>query len=154
MVRRFTLTHLLSVVSIVALVLTYDVAITRAAIEKGPLGLWLTEAGEAKVHVSQCGAAICAMVVWLREPLDSTTGQPQTDDKNPDPSLKQRPVIGLQLFVDMMPSAANSWSGRIYNADNGRSYAGTVTRLDGARLAVRGCDGAMCGKETWTRIRR
>ena len=153
-VRHLTMTDLLSIVSIVALVLTYDVGMTRAAMEKSPIGFWLNEARDAKIHVSQCGAAICGKVIWLKEPLAGEPGQPQTDDKKPDPSLKTQPIIGLQLFIDMMPSTENSWSGRIYNADNGRTYTGTVTRLDSARLAVRGCDGTLCGKEIWTRAKR
>lgn len=44
-------------------------------------GTWLTQAGDAKVRVSKCGAGICGVVVWLKEPIDSATGKPQVDDK-------------------------------------------------------------------------
>lgn len=116
-----------------------------------PLGVWLTQAGDAKVRVSPCSPNICGKVMWLREPIDKATGKPQRDDKNPDPSLRTRSVIGLQLFVNMHSSTVSAWSGRIYNADDGQTYASTVTPLDNGRLEIKGCVGAICGSEIWTR---
>ena len=65
----------------------------RAAVR--PTGVWLTQAGDARVRVSKCGGGICGVIVGLREPIDPATGKPQVDDKNPNPALKKRPMIGL-----------------------------------------------------------
>ena len=70
-----------------------------------PSGLWVTQAGDAKVRVSHCGEGICGVVVSLREPTNPATGAPFVDDKNPNPSLRRRPIIGLPLFSDMRPTA-------------------------------------------------
>jgi len=64
-------------------------------------GIWLTQAGDAKVRVSKCGGGICGVVVWLKDPINPATGKPQVDDKNPNPSLARRPMIGLPLFSGM-----------------------------------------------------
>ncbi|KIZ43347.1 hypothetical protein OO17_11430 [Rhodopseudomonas palustris] len=136
------------------LALARDATSERARPMTDPSGTWLTQAGDAKVAVRPCGAAICGKVVWLKQPIDQATGRPQTDDKNPDPSRKARRIIGLQLFLDMLPATATAWSGRVYNADDGRSYASTVTLLDAGRLEVRGCSGPLCGSEIWTRVAR
>lgn len=136
------------------LLLTDAVGVARAAPDGGPTGVWLTQAGDAKVQVSRCGGALCGKVVWLRTPIDSATGRPQVDDKNQNPSLRTRPIIGIQLFINMQPSGPNAWTGRIYNADDGQSYASTVTQIDAERLDVKGCVGALCGGETWTRTTR
>jgi len=122
----------------------------KAASPADPSGVWLTQAGDAKIAVSRCGAAICGRVVWLRDPIDSATGKAQVDDKNPNPSLAKRPIIGLQLFAGMKPIGPNRWSGRIYNADDGKSYASNIT-LQGPKLKVEGCVGPLCGSETWSR---
>ena len=66
-----------------------------------PNGIWLTQAGDAKVRVSKCGGGICGVIVWLKDPIDPATGKPQIDDKNPNPSLARRPMIGLPLFMRM-----------------------------------------------------
>jgi uncharacterized protein (DUF2147 family) len=125
----------------------------RAA-EASPHGVWLTQAGDARVQVSRCGSNLCGKVVWLKEPIDPATHKLQVDDKNRDPSLRNRPIVGLQLFIGMTPAGPNSWSGQIYNADDGQTYASTIAAVDANRLEVRGCVGPICGGETWTRVSR
>src|SRR5260370_42054734 len=117
-------------------------------------GIWLTQAGDAKVHVSKCGGGICGVVVWLRDPIDPATGNAPVDDKNHNPSLARRPIIGLPLFSGMQASGPNKWSGQIYNADDGNSYASNISVAAPDSLRVEGCVGALCGGETWTRSAR
>jgi uncharacterized protein (DUF2147 family) len=118
-----------------------------------PTGSWMTQAGDARVRVSKCGGGICGVIVWLREPIDSATGKPATDNKNPNPALASRPMIGLPLFSSMQPSGPNRWSGEIYNADDGNMYVSHISVIDAGALRVEGCVGAICGGETWTRAR-
>src|SRR6478609_4901068 len=117
-------------------------------------GTWLTQAGDARVKISKCGGGICGVIVWLREPHDTATGQPATDSKNPNPALAKRAMIGLPLFSGMEPSGPNKWSGQIYNADDGSTYASNVSVTGADSLRVEGCVGALCGGETWTRVGR
>ncbi len=93
----------------------------------GPTGIWLTQAGDAKVRVSKCGGGLCGVIVWLKEPIDPATGKRQVDDKNPNPALARRPMIGLPLFSGMRASGPNKWSGQIYNADDGKSYESHIS---------------------------
>ena len=135
----------------------FVVFVASAALASGsddPTGVWLTQAGDAKVAVSRCGSALCGKVVWLKSPIDSATGQPQVDDKNPNPQLAKRRIIGLQLFIGMKSQGLRKWSGRIYNADDGKSYVSNVTLADPIKLKVEGCVGAFCGGETWSRSHR
>ena len=139
----------------VALLLTALLAASGAKAQSAgePTGIWLTQAGDAKVKISKCGGGICGVIVWLREPIDSATGKPATDNKNPNPALAARPMIGLPLFSSMQPSGPNRWSGEIYNADDGNMYASHIALTDAGSLRVEGCVGAICGGETWTRTR-
>lgn len=117
-------------------------------------GTWLTQAGDARVKVKSCGGALCGTIVWLREPIDPNTGKPQVDDKNADPALARRPIIGLQIFGDMRASGPNKWSGHIYNADDGKTYESNISVAGPDSLRVEGCVGALCGGETWSRVGR
>ena len=63
-----------------------------------PRGLWLTEAGDAKVQVTKCGEALCGTIVWLKTPIDNATGKPQVDDKNPNPRLRSVQSLGSACF--------------------------------------------------------
>ena len=119
-----------------------------------PTGVWQTQAGDARVRVSKCGGGICGTIAGLRDPIDPATGKTQVDDKNPDPNLRKRPMIGLPLFSGMQPVAAGKWSGQIYNADDGSTYASSVSVTGPDTLRVEGCVGALCGGENWTRVGR
>lgn len=118
-----------------------------------PAGVWLTQAGDAKVRVSHCGNELCGVVVWLRQRTNPETGQPFTDDRNPNPALRQRPMIGLPLFSAMRATGPGRWAGRIYNADDGGTYDSHVEIASPNALRVNGCVGGLCGGETWTRTR-
>lgn len=123
-------------------------AIDRA---NDPAGVWLTQSGDARIKVHRCGAALCGRVVWLKEPTDKATGKPQLDDKNADPAQRTRPVMGISLFINMQPAGPNKWAGRIYNADDGKTYESSVTLVSSGTLNVRGCMGSLCAGEDWTR---
>jgi uncharacterized protein (DUF2147 family) len=119
-----------------------------------PTGVWLTQAGDARVRVSKCSGGICGVIVGLKDPIDPATGKPAVDDKNPNPALATRPMIGLSLFSGMRPAGPNKWSGQIYNADDGKSYDSKISLSGPDSLSVEGCVGVLCGGETWTRVRR
>ncbi|MBA7485478.1 hypothetical protein ES707_21025 [subsurface metagenome] len=142
------------IIPFVAVIVALFGAAPALADSTDPVGVWLTEKGDARVKVSKCGNGICGVIVGLKEPIDRMTGQPQVDDKNPNPALRTRPVIGISLFIAMRPSAPGRWSGQIYNADDGGTYVSHVTFAGGDALRVEGCVGMICGGETWTRIAR
>jgi uncharacterized protein (DUF2147 family) len=54
----------------------------------------------------------------------------------------------------MQPSGPNKWSGQIYHADDGGTYASSISVAGPDTLRVEGCVGALCGGETWTRVGR
>jgi uncharacterized protein (DUF2147 family) len=141
----------------------FIIAVLTALLGAGPAnaqadsdvsGIWLTQAGDAKVRVSKCGGGICGVIVWLKDPIDPATGKPQVDDKNHNPSLAKRPMIGLPLFSGMRPAGPNKWSGQIYNADDGNTYASNISLTGPDSLKVEGCVGVLCGGETWSRSAR
>lgn len=117
-----------------------------------PEGMWLSEDGGTKVQIVNCAGKLCATVVWLDEPTDPETGRPKTDKHNPDPQKRSRPLIGLQVVNGMTQSSQNVWSGRIYNADDGRTYKASLTLNGGGTAKVQGCVLAvLCKSHTWTR---
>lgn len=138
----------------VAVVIALFAAPCAHAQNADPSGIWQTQAGDAKVRVSKCGGGLCGVIVSLRDPINPATGKPQVDDKNPNPALKRRPMIGLPLFSGMQQVGPNKWSGQIYNADDGGTYASNIAMAGSDTLRVEGCVGALCGGENWTRAGR
>jgi uncharacterized protein (DUF2147 family) len=94
---------------------------------------------------------MCGTVVWLKAPLDKA-GRPVTDALNPDPSLRTRPVVGLQLIGDFKAERPGRWTGgRIYDPQTGRSYASKISLNPDGTLKVEGCVAVVCQAQTWKR---
>ncbi|MBW2240548.1 MAG: DUF2147 domain-containing protein [Deltaproteobacteria bacterium] len=121
-----------------------------------PEGLWWAEGGSARVEIGRCGEGLCGQVVWLRSPMDEF-GCAVRDDQNPDPGLRTRGMVGIQLLRGLHPSPTDpdEWAGgSIYDPTSGRTYS-AVIRLDGQdRLHVRGFLGfRLLGRSTiWNRV--
>ena len=118
-----------------------------------PAGMWLTENGRSRVRVAACGAALCGTVVGLAEPEDPQTGKPKLDKNNADAAKRTRPLIGVAILLGAKPAGANKWSGQVYNAEDGKTYDGTLTEVSPTSLKLEGCvlGGLICKSQQWTR---
>jgi uncharacterized protein (DUF2147 family) len=121
-----------------------------------PTGYWYKPDAEreSKIQVFKCGKAkaqLCAKIVWLKDPNDNR-GQPLHDIRNEDPSMRGRPIVGLTIFSGMAPSAPETWTGQIYNPEDGHTYAATLTLLSRKEIKLRGCKAwLLCGEKQWLR---
>jgi uncharacterized protein (DUF2147 family) len=118
-----------------------------------PYGNWLTDNGRATVKIVNCGGALCGHIIALKEPNDPDTGKPKTDSKNVDEAKRSRPLIGVQIVINMKPDTTDKWKGRVYNAEDGKTYSGSVTLVNTTTLNLEGClvGGYLCETRTWTR---
>lgn len=107
-------------------------------------GIWKTEGGDSLLEVFRCGDKICGTIVWLKVPKyvdrqDGPVGKVKTDRKNPDPSLRNRPILGLQVMKGFTVKGVNRWvRGTCYNPENGKSYKSKMYLASPNRLEVRG----------------
>ena len=113
-------------------------------------GTWRTEE-DATVRVSNCGGGLCASIASLRQPNDPQAGKSKTDINNVDPSKRNRPIVGLQIFIGLRPDGANKWTGQIYNPEDGKTYDANVVLENANTLKVQGCVLFICKTKTWTR---
>jgi len=117
-----------------------------------PTGVWRMQSGKVTVRVSFCGGQnLCATIIGLAKPLDKS-GKPKVDHENPNPALRGRRVVGLQVVSGMKPAGANQWKGSIYNADDGGNYRASA-KLSGNSLLITGCWGPICKKNRFNRVR-
>jgi uncharacterized protein (DUF2147 family) len=120
-----------------------------------PIGTWLTEDGRGRIRTEHCGpgkADLCGYVVWMKEPMDDK-GKPRLDASNPDAKKKTRPVLGHELMTALKPSDEGRFEGKVYNADNGKSYDVEVWSEAADELSVKGClFSYLCKTQTWKRV--
>src|SRR6476646_8799782 len=119
-----------------------------------PSGIWAKDDGSARVEIKKCGRGLCSEVVWLRNPKDAQ-GKPFHDARNENPSLRDRPIIGLPLFSNMPLTEPNTWVGNVYNPEEGHIYTDVkVTLISRQQIVLRGCKTwLLCGEKMWTRSR-
>ncbi len=96
----------------------------------GPVGVWMTEKNEGKVHVVNCGNDICGYAV----------------EKNGSD--------GAQVLINMKPDGNNTWHGRIHDTRGGGTYDSTIAMRGNDKMRVQGCafGGMFCGGQTWSRV--
>jgi len=121
-----------------------------------PTGYWMKPDAEreSKIQVFKCGTGkklLCAKIAWLKDPHDSK-GKPLHDVRNENPSLRGRSIVGLTIFSGMAPSAPSTWTGQIYNPEDGHTYSATLTVLSRKQILLRGCKAwLLCGEKQWLR---
>ena len=123
-----------------------------SALAADPSGTWLTQGGNSRIRVADCGGALCGTIIWLKEPNDET-GKPKTDKNNSDAAKRSRPLMGVQIVLGMKPARAGKWTGQVYNAEDGKTYTGNITYSGGNSLQMQGCalGGLVCKGQTWTK---
>jgi uncharacterized protein (DUF2147 family) len=114
-------------------------------------GEWLTQEATAKVRIGpRPGKAdrMCGVISWLKNPADAKA----TDNKNPDPKLKTRTILGLPMIRDFKQAAPGRWTGgKIYDPGSGKTYDSKISVSASGTLKVEGCVLMICQAQTWRR---
>ncbi len=110
-------------------------------------GVWENPENKSHTEFYKCGDGVCGKIVKVVD------GQ-KTDDKNPDPAKRDRPIIGLVVMQGAKKTGPNKWAGTIYIRTDGKSYSGTLTVKSKTELDLSGCVAAVfCKTTTLTRVK-
>ncbi|MEM6724603.1 MAG: DUF2147 domain-containing protein, partial [Bacteroidota bacterium] len=63
------------------------------------IGLWLSENGNEKIEIYRKGDLYHGTMVWMAEEYDEQ-GNLKIDNKNPNPSLRTRPMVGIDILYN------------------------------------------------------
>ena len=110
-------------------------------------GVWVNPENGSHIEFYPCGIdGLCAKLLRV------ANGQ-LTDDKNPDPAKRTRPIVGLVIMDHAIRSGSTHWSGELYNRENGQSYSGRVQVKTKDALELSGCVAViLCRTVTWYRL--
>ena len=101
------------------------------------LGKWLNSSGEGQIEIYKRGDKFFGKLAWIREP-NHANGKAKTDEKNPTESLRNRPVLGLEILKNFVFDDGKWVDGTIYDPKSGKTYSCKLTLKDNNQLSVRG----------------
>lgn len=123
----------------VALVLAAPAVAAQPTVD----GSWMNPRHSVAVRTGQCGARLCAWVVWAN-----------ADAKADARAVGVAQLIGTALLQNYVPKGDGSWSGSVYVPDMGRRFPSTISPVGAKGLKVRGClvGGYFCRSQLWERV--
>ena len=133
--------------ALAGLVLAAATATQALAAAEDAIGAWKDADTGGVTEVYSCPGGICIKVVT------PSKGR-ETDDNNPDPKLKGRPMAGAVIMSGAAKDTADRWKGQIYNSEDGKTYAGYVTVKSKDEVKLEGCVlSFLCKSHTWRRAK-
>lgn len=126
-------------------------------------GVWLT-AAKSEITVTSCPEDFCGAITKIvvpkdiyeqnKQAIDAMGATQFTDEMNKDPSLKGRPILGLQILKLHPGNKPKIYDGEIYNPQDGNTYSGYVEVLGQDKIRLNGCIlyNIICKGEDWTRV--
>ena len=127
-------------------------------------GTWRT-VELSEVTIAQCPEGFCGTLSKIVVPREGLTEEEYaaalsmpvesfTDVRNPDPALRGRPMLGLQLLTLVPSNKPYVYDGEIYNPQDGNIYSGYVQMLGPDLLRLNGCVlyNIICQGQDWVRV--
>ena len=110
-------------------------------------GTWFDPENNSNISVFSCAGGLCAKVIKV-------TDLSRRDDNNPAPMQRGRSIEGMIIMEGAKKTADKTWSGKLYNSQDGKTYDGTLTVIDKTHLKFQGCvvGSSICKGPTWTRV--
>ncbi len=118
------------------------------------IGFWRN--ADATFEIYDEGGMLSGKVISVSEEL-AADGKPKTDIRNPDPSKRTRPIIGMVVMSGFTRNGETHWeNGTIYDPRNGSTYSCTLDMAGPNRIKVHGFLGiSLFGRtEIWTRVEK
>lgn len=110
------------------------------------VGYWLTSEKDGKFEIYEKDGKYFGKLIWSKTPG-------KKDDNNPDPKLRDREIVGLEILQGFEWDGEEWVDGQIYNPRNGKTYSCLMWLDDKNTLQVKGYIGfSLIGQQkTWTR---
>jgi uncharacterized protein (DUF2147 family) len=122
-------------------------ATAHAQTAEDAFGVWENPENKSHTEFYKCGNGLCARIIKVVD------GQ-KTDDRNPDPAKRKRPIVGLVIVEGAKKTGPKTWAGTVYLRAEGKSYSGTMTVRSKTALDLSGCVAVVfCRTSTLKRVK-
>ena len=121
-------------------------ALPAGAASMAPIdGRYIDSGGFVEITIARCGSSRCGTITKI---IKNKPGEPNRDVHNDNPSLRDRPILGIRLITGLKWDD-DRWRGEIYNPEDGNTYRAEVRPARGGALEVKGCLAFLCRTRVW-----
>ena len=127
-------------------------------------GTWRTVLN-SEITIAPCPEGFCGALSKIVVPTEGLSAEEIaaaqtmpvetfTDQRNKDPELRNRPMLGLQILTLKPSDQPHVLNGDIYNPQDGNTYSGYVEILGPDMVRLNGCVmfNVICRGEDWVRV--
>lgn len=140
----------------IALLAVFGISATLSTLWKGDdlLGEWYTAENKSLIKIYKNKSDYYfGKIVWMKNPKEDN-GKEKLDKENPDPKLRDQPLMGL-LLLKSFKFEDDKWvGGTIYDPENGKTYKCTIRMDNKKTIQVRGFIGVSAIGRTTTWVRK
>ncbi|MEM7037167.1 MAG: DUF2147 domain-containing protein [Bacteroidota bacterium] len=90
------------------------------------LGIWANEDGTSHIEIYRQSGKYYGKISWAKA-LNNKAGKPHTDRKNPDPTLRDRPILGMDIISGLSYSNCQWTEGEFYIPSKGKTADCSIT---------------------------
>ena len=91
-----------------------------------PDGLWTTKKKDVVIRIASCGTDLCGAIVWMARDVKQT-------------GLDGKPLCHARVLSGFRADGKDNWTGgTIARPDIGKTYSGTLARIDEDTLRLHG----------------
>ena len=126
----------------VTVLLFSTLAASNAATTSDPSGLWSNDQSMLRITLQE--GSLRAEVVDLVDPTYGEgesdrwpAGEARRDENNPDVSLQERLIVGINLLQEF-ELRDGKWQGKLYDPETGKTYSANITVSRRGNLRMRG----------------
>ncbi|MEL7537790.1 MAG: DUF2147 domain-containing protein [Pseudomonadota bacterium] len=103
------------------------------------VGIWINSDSDGLIQLERRGERYFGKIVGATDGSQDTA---RKDRNNPDPALRNRPLLGMTMMGEYRFDGKRWSDGWIYDPDNGKRYRSRLTLRSDGQLEVRGFVGA------------
>ena len=107
-------------------------------------GRWASK--DSVIEVAQANGTLHATIIAILDPVykageEGPVGTTRVDMKNPEPGLRARPIVGMDLLSGYA-FKDGKWQGNLYDPQSGKTYKSQITVSSDGKLQMRGYIGS------------